>query len=265
MDWKTYFRFEDENEKPLERIVPDGGLCKIFRTVGCVGDSLASGEFESKDAAGEKGYHDMFEYSWGQFMARDCGFKAYNFSRGGMTAREYMESFAEANGFWSADKVCQAYILALGVNDIVNVHQPVGGIGDIDLGDWRNNNKETFAGYYAAIVQRLKENQPKARFFFVTMPRDENGSRSPEHTALLYKLTEIFEYSYVIDLDGYAPVYDAEFRKYFFLGGHMNAAGYAFTAKMFESYIDWIIRRSPEDFMQIGFVGTEFHNSEYKW
>lgn len=265
MDYKSYYRLGDGTEKPLERIVEDGGFCKIFRTVGCVGDSLASGEFESLDDAGNKGYHDMFEYSWGQFMARDCGFRANNFSRGGMTAREYMDSFADANGFWADDKVCQAYILALGVNDIINAGQSVGSEDDIDLSDWRNNNRETFAGNYAAIIQRLKEKQPKARFFLVTMPRDENGSRSPGHTALLYRLTEIFDYSYVIDLDKYGPVYDAEFRKYFFLGGHMNAAGYAFTAKLFESYIDYIIRHNPEDFTQIGFVGTGFHHRDHKW
>ncbi len=265
MDYKEIYRFCDKNEKPLDRIVSDGGLCGILRTLGCVGDSLASGEFESLDAAGNKGYHDMFEYSWGQFMARDCGLKAYNFSRGGMTAKEYMESFAEANGFWDDDKVCRAYILALGVNDIVNAKQPVGSDRDIDLSDWRNNNKETFAGNYAAIVQRLREKQPKARFFFVTMPRNENGSVSPAHTALLYRMTELFEYSYVIDLDRYGPVYDEEFRKYFFMGGHMNPAGYAFTAKLFESYIDWIIRQNPEDFAQIGFVGTGFYNAGCKW
>ena len=86
------------------------------------------------------------------------------------------------------------------------------------------------------------------------MPRDENGSRSKEHTALLYKFAEVFPFSYVIDLDAYAPVYDAEFRKYFFMGGHLNAAGYLFTARMFSSYIDYIIRHNPDDFTQIGFV-----------
>ena len=34
------------DEKPLDRIVSDGGFVGIFRTIACVGDSLASGEFE---------------------------------------------------------------------------------------------------------------------------------------------------------------------------------------------------------------------------
>ena len=217
--------FVGENEKPLDRLPVNGGYCSILRTLGCIGDSLASGEFESTDEAGNKGYHDKFEYSWGQFMARDCGITAYNFSRGGMTAKEYVESFAEENGFWDDDKLCRAYILALGVNDVINCRQPVGGVEDLCLQDWRKNNFETFAGYYAAIIQRLLEKQPKARFFFVTMPKDENGSRCPAHTALLHDLTKVFPFSYVIDLDTYGAVHDAALKDLFYLGGHLNAAG----------------------------------------
>ena len=81
--------YPGQNEKPLDHLVSGGGMSCILRTIGCVGDSLASGEFESLDENGKKGYHDYFEYSWGQFMAREIGSKVYNFSRGGMTAREY--------------------------------------------------------------------------------------------------------------------------------------------------------------------------------
>ena len=45
----------------------------------------------------------------------------------------------------------------------------------------------------------------------------------------------------------------------------MSATGYLLTARMFASYIDYIIRHNPEDFTQIGFVGTNFHNVNYKW
>ncbi|MBR0509752.1 MAG: SGNH/GDSL hydrolase family protein [Clostridia bacterium] len=262
MDIEKLYRFSDGTERPLDRLPDDGGFCGIFRTVGFIGDSLASGEFESTDEDGNRGYHDMFPYSWGQFMARDCGFTAYNFSQGGMSAKWYMDSFADEKGFWDTDKLCQAYVLALGVNDILNAKQTVGSEADIDLSDWRHNNRETFAGSYAAIVQRLREMQPRARFFFVTMPRDENGSRSPAHTAFLYRLAELIPHSYVIDLDRYAPVYDAAFRKQFFLGGHMSPAGYRFTAKLMEAYIDFIIRHNMQDFKDVGFIGTDLKAPE---
>ena len=100
------------DEKPLDNMVSDGGFCGIFRTIACIGDSLSSGEFESRKADGTKGYHDCFDYSWGQYMARMAGCKVYNFSRGGMTAEEYVENFADNNNLWSTDKLAQAYIIA---------------------------------------------------------------------------------------------------------------------------------------------------------
>ena len=261
MNMERYYRWNDPQEKPLEQLVPDGGYCAILRTIGCVGDSLSSGEFESEDAQGVKMYHDMFDYSWGQFLARDCGCTVYNFSRGGMTARDYMRSFAQENGYWDKDKLCQAYILALGVNDM-NGGQQVGSVDDVDLSDWRNN-ADTFAGYYGGIVQRLRENQPDARFFFVTAPRTENGSPFPAHTKLLHDLTDVFPHSYVIDLDRDGPVHDEAFRRTFYMGGHLNPAGYRLIAKQIETYIDWIIRRHADDFRQIAFVGTPYSNAQY--
>ena len=258
MDYKSLFF--DPAEKPLDRMVTDGGFCGIFRTIACVGDSLSSGEFEAVDDEGRKSYHDYFDYSWGQYLARMAGCKVYNFSRGGMSAKAYCEGFAANNGYWDADKAAQAYILALGVNDVLNQGQEVGSTADIDLSDWRSN-KPTFAGYYAQIIQRYKEIQPKARFFLMTMPNDRGNDpeiirRGEAHAKLLYELAEFFPFTYVIDLRKYAPEYTPEFRDMFYLYGHLNPCGYVFTAKMVASYIDYIIRHNMRDFIQTGFIGT---------
>lgn len=250
----------NENEKPLENLVTDGGFVGIFRTIACVGDSLSSGEFESIDDNGKKHYHDLYDYSWGQYIARMAGCKVYNFSKGGMTAKQYVESFADQRGFWDKELASQAYIIALGVNDLFNQHMPLGSIEDICLEDY-TKNEPSFCGYYAAIIQRYKEIQPDAKFFFMTMPKSASEAQNKiteELLALLNKLTVIFSNSYVIDLYNYAPVYDAFFRERFFLGGHMNACGYILTAKMVASYIDYIIRHNMDDFKQIGFVGTPY-------
>lgn len=247
------------DEKPLDTLVADGGFCGIFRTVACVGDSLSSGEFESVDKNGVKHYHDLFDYSWGQYLARMAGCKVYNFSRGGMTAREYCNGFASENGFWDEDKAAQAYIIALGVNDVINGGQTVGSVADVCLDDY-TKNADTFAGYYAKIIQRYKEIQPDAKFFLVTKPKDHRDERSDGADAmseLLYSFADTFSNTYVIDLRRYAPVYDEQFRKRFFLGGHMNAAGYLLSAKFIASYIDYIIRHNFEDFSEIGFVGYD--------
>lgn len=246
-----------ENEKPLDRIVYDGGYTRIFRTIGCIGDSLSSGEFESRDSEGKAGYHDYYDYSWGQYMARNAGIKVYNFSRGGMSAKWFMESYADACGVWTDEKKCQAYILALGVNDMYTKQVELGEISDIDMEN-PENNKPTFTGYYAQIIQRLKKNQPDAKFFLVTLPNGVDDLDSDNHARLLKEMAELFSNTYVIDLRTYSPKYDSEFKKKFFVGGHMNAAGYILTAQMITSYIDYIVRHNFEDFSQVGFIGTPY-------
>lgn len=248
-----------ENEKPLDRIVTDGGFCSIFRTIACIGDSLSSGEFESLKPDGTKRYHDFYEYSWGQFIGRSCGSKVYNFSMGGMTAQTYMESFADAKGFWNRNTLAQAYIVALGVNDIVNQNRELGSIADVCKEDYTKNGK-TFAGYYAQIVQRVQELQPRAKIFLVAMPShgNEKDEKRKAVRDLLEEFTKIFKNTYLIDLYTYAPVNDEAYAATFRLG-HMTPTGYVLTARMIESYIDYIIRKNPKDFNQVGFIGTDLY------
>ena len=244
------------NEKPLDNIVEGYSNTSIFRTIAFIGDSLSSGEFESRDEAGNPGYHDMYEYSWGQFIARKNGIKAYNFSRGGMTAKWYLDSFAEENNFWDKNKACQAYVIALGVNDLYNQNMEIGTIDDIDPNDYRNN-KPTFAGYYAQIISRYKEISPDAKFFFVTFPDSHNHNKeyvAQEMKKLLYNFAQCFSNAYVLDIHQYGPLFDEKFREKYFLYGHMNPMGYLFVAKIIDSYIDYIIRHNPDDFKLVGFI-----------
>ena len=253
-----WYEVPKKGENPLDELLPDGGYTAIFRRIACVGDSLSSGEFEALSADGNKSYHDIFEYSWGQFLARMTGSTAYNFSRGGMSAKEYCESFAEANGFWDKDKACQAYIIALGVNDILNAGQEIGSTADIDLENYENNAK-TFAGYFGKMIQKYREIQPYARFFLVTMPKqgkdDEvRTQKKKAHAKLLHDFAKLFPYTYVVDLFEHAPVYDEAFVEKFFLFGHLNPAGYLLTAKMIATYIDHIVRSDFKAFKQVGMI-----------
>ena len=253
----------DENEQPLDRLVTDGGFAGLFRTIACVGDSLSSGEFEAVNEEGKKTYHDYFDYSWGQYLARMAGCTVYNFSKGGMTAKAYCNSFAETKGYWAPELAAQAYIIALGVNDVCNQKQEVGTIEDVNLEDY-TQNKDTFAGWYGRVIQRYRAIRPDAKFFYMTMPRSgvsgERDEIAERHAALLYDFARVFPNSYVLDLRKYGPVYDSNFRQRFYLGGHMNPCGYILTAQMVASYLDYIIRHNIKDFKQVGFIGTPFRN-----
>ena len=245
-----------ENYK--DDFIYDGGYTAIFRTIACIGDSLSSGEFERIEPDGSRTYHDMYEYSWGQFISRMTGSKVYNLSRGGMTAKEYVESFSKENNFWEVE--AQAYIIALGVNDFFGFNYEVGEISDIDLNDYKNN-KDTVLGYYGAIIQRYKEISKDAKFFFVTLPKEidceKNKKYKEDFREKLYELTEVFSNSYVIDLYEHAPIYDEEFKEFFYLEGHLNPCGYIYTAKMIAKYIDAIIKENYKDFKRVGFIGKE--------
>lgn len=257
MDWEKELYCEDE--QPLDRLVDGYSCTSVFRSIAFIGDSLSSGEFETRDADGKKGFHDIFEYSWGQYIARKNGLIAYNFSKGGMTAEKYVKSFAAEKGFWDKDKATQAYVIALGVNDI-GTGIEIGTVDDIDLADWRKN-KPTFIGYYGAIISRYKEISPDAKFFFVTFPKTD---RDAERDAIVktvierfYELAKLFDNSYVIDLYQHGPVYDARFKEKFYLYGHMNPMGYILTARLIDSYIDYIVRHNSDDFEFTGLVGTD--------
>lgn len=257
MDWEKELYAADE--KPLDRLVDSYSNTSVFRKIAFVGDSLSSGEFETRDENGKAGYHDLYEYSWGQYIARKNGLLAYNFSRGGMTAKEYIETFAEQNGFWDKDKACQAYVIALGVNDLYGKNMELGSIDDIDPDDY-TKNKPTFLGYYAAIISRYKEISPDAKFFFVTFPSTDTGCNDKRTLGMIeamYSLAEYFDNSYVIDLYKYGPKYDKRFKEKYYLYGHLNPLGYVLTAKIVDSYIDYIVRHNPDDFKNIGFVGTD--------
>lgn len=251
--------FDNETEQPLDRLLTDGGYTAIFRTIACIGDSLSSGEFEAMGDDGNRTYHDMYEYSWGQFIARMCGSKVYNFSQGGMTAKYYCEKFADERGYWNSEYAAQAYIIALGVNDVLQKIE-MGTVDDIDLAD-RRNNGQTFAGYMGQIIQRVKEIQPRAKIFLMTMPRsaDEHDGEIKVHRDIIYQLANTFDNTYVLDFYQYAPIYDSTFREKFFLHGHMNPMGYLLTAQMTASYIDYIIRHNCDDFKEVGFIGTDLH------
>ena len=250
----------DKNEKPLQNMVTNGGYASIFRSFAVIGDSLSSGEFEVLDEQGNKYFLDLFEHSWGQYMARDMGSTCYNFSRGGMTAKEYMDSFALKNDFFNIKYSAQAYIIALGVNDLNNIDRFYdGNFGTYD--DIGDKNSKSFIGYYSAIIARYKEIQPDAKFFLMTFPKGERPQWAEKFRDLLYKLAEVYDNIYVLDLCENSPQYDVQFRKYNYLNGHLNPIGYRFTALMVESYIDYIIRHNIDEFKYVGLIGhsVDFH------
>lgn len=247
---------------PIAVISQDPGFCGIFHFWGFIGDSLCSGEHESHLQNGQKGYFDLYDYSWGQRMCAATGTKGDNYSQGGETTKGWIEHFwnnpnNRNNNIDAKADPKQAYIIALGVNDR-NCKFPVGDIEkDVNTADFQKN-ADTFAGCYAGIIQRVKSIQPDAKIFVVTDPgRYDNNENNP-YNEVIRGMAKKFTNIYVLDIAKYGPDYgpDSDFHHKYFTGGHLNAMGYQFTAWMFMTYINRIINDNPKDFEQVAFIGT---------
>lgn len=243
-------------ENPIATISQNPGWCTLIHRWGFIGDSLCSGEHEYQIEGVGTGYNDILEYSWGQRICAACGTTGDNYSQGGESAKGWIKNFWDVPCNRNRD-ICaktdlkQAYIMALGCND--NNMQIPSGNADTDIvKDDYTKNADNFIGNYAGIIQRIKSLQPEAKFFVVTMP-DDYGQET--YNVELRKLPQIFDNVYLMDIAKYGPSYkDPEFKKKYFLYGHMNAAGYQYTAWMFMTYINWIIENNWEDFSRIALV-----------
>ena len=229
-------------------------------TVGCIGDSLASGESAYTDG-GETEYVDLYDYSWPQFMAKLTGNTYYNFSKGGLSTRSWLTSNKGASLAFDGDHTCTGYIIGLGVNDVVKLGQNyLGASSDIDTSDYHNNG-DSFYGNYARIIQMIQENQPKAKIFILTMPRDDNSTFADFNTAIRYMAT-VFDNVYVIDLFKY---YLEEFQSGFIennkTSGHYNAIAYQYIGQLLLNELNNYMMKNYTEFKDVQFIGTEYYLS----
>ncbi len=262
-------------------LVADGGMTAILRTVGIFGDSLASGEQEYTQENGENGYYDDYDLSWGQFMARKCGITVTNYTRGGLTAFSFQNLASVKMAFYECNK-CKAYIIALGVNDCRRIEElykdGFGSMEDVDFSN-HENNKQSFVGYYAKMIQQIKQIEPYARIFVTTIPKsfpaekeaqkDEIAKKVLEtrdkHAEFLRSLPNYFDRVYVIDLRAQDYYLDTEeFKRKYRLGGHLSSAGYKYFSDVFATYIDHIINENPEEFSSVGLIGTPYKHKNHK-
>jgi lysophospholipase L1-like esterase len=236
------------NEKPLDVIEKSGGYTSIFHKIGVVGDSLASGAIQiSSDGIAL----DRPEYSWGASIARATGCTVLNFSQGGMQAARWNTDTLGQNAVLP-ENLCTAYIIALGNND---QSLTIGTSADINLSDY-HQNANSFYGNYAKIIQRLKEVQPKARFFLTIYPY-KTWVVSGINQAIK-DICAMFSYCYLIDLYQYSPfVYGAP-NPYMTGSIHLNTIGYQRWAWQIMSYIDYIVRNKMSDFVDVELIGTSY-------
>lgn len=253
---------EVPNENPLSVIRKDAGLLHVFRKVGCIGDSLSSGCCVFKNAQGIEQGADLYEFSWGQYLARMTGNTYYNFSRGGWSTRDWLTGDLGGNLAFDGNHACDCYFIGLGQNDN-NQSIPVGTRGDINLSD-PAQNADTYYGNYGKIIQKIQVRYPKAKIFVMTDPLDK--ASSPENNGYndaVRTIATMFNNVYLMDLYRYGKemydYYGANLLSINKRYAHFNAVGYYLCALNIATYADWIMRKNPTEFLEVEFINTDMY------
>lgn len=237
---------------PLKVIKETPGYTRMFKTIGCIGDSVTKGYVTSSS-----GGVDLVDYSYPTYLERMCGNKVYNWGVSGATSKSWLEGYKGSTAHiecFDGNHKCDAYIIGLGGNDgSKNNYVPVGSLDDIK--ENYNDNPNTFYGNMDKIIRKIKEIQPKAKIFLTTY--------------LIYKLSRILPYEkatrilatkyencYLLDLHLYGERYCDDFD--YSDTHHKNALGYLKKAHMIATYIDWVVRNNKADFTNVQFIGTDY-------
>lgn len=226
---------------------------------------------------------DMYELSWGQQIVRLLGSDGYNFSVGGESCKRWCTG-ADNNRRWNKVRtettVRDVYTIALGVNDrnywlnnqtsvvdypCVTAYPNQSQYGsltiteenvtdDVDFTDY-DNNENSYAGWYAGIIQRVKSVRPDAHIFCLTNPSIESEWNQVIRI-LVNKFNELYPNTiWLVDLRTYNP-FNNQIRTYIDLNGHYSAFGYLYGAYQISTYIDWIIRNNILAFKGSSLIGT---------
>jgi lysophospholipase L1-like esterase len=227
-----------------------------FLKIGCIGDSLASGESQYTKNDGSTGLVDLYNHSWPQFMARKYGIECINFSVGGLSTRTW---HTHSKGWPLAQEpnnICNAYIIGLGQNDRGKLGDDyLGTISDIDTANGENN-ADSFYGNYAKIIQRIKTLQPKARFFLLT---DPIIAADHAYNTAVADIADALPNCHLIDLTEYASMYTGSgFFAVNKRGGHYNSVAYNYMGELIGKAISAYMYSNPGEFADVEFIGTEY-------
>lgn len=215
------------------------GIYKIFKKVGCIGDSWTAGYLDS----GSRVYGRSDGYAWTDYMVFN-GTEWVNGGYSGAMTSTYLTDEIISNGGGhlaiEAAGQCQAYIIGLGFND----SRPVSS-GGLTLGtsaDIGDTTKDTFYSWYARIVDWTMGLNDKAFIFCQTMyPPLNNGvtdfaSRFAPYNAAIRDIVAYYQTGgndkvRLLDLENRADLYASLGRGWDVNGSHHGCVGYAFLAE----------------------------------
>lgn len=244
-----------EVKKDIDPIVNprfDGGYANILNTINFCGDSLTKGQQEAIDSEGKISYIDMQDYSFGTRVGKILGNDVKIFAKGGLTAKAFYKAYHLE--LLKDENKAMAYNIYLGTNDRNNSPYVVGNKEDIDLID-KNNNSNSFYGWYAKIIQTIQEAQPRAKIFLMALPKNAQATKSIPYNEAIKELTEIFDNCFLIDTFNQWDEQTTSWMAKYGSGTHLNSMGYQKYAFDWVVNVNNIIEKNMKEFRDVGFIG----------
>lgn len=227
IDTRSYFNL---SENP--------GFLSCFPRVAVIGDSLSAGECVSNDT-GAIVYNDNHDYSWGKYLEKATGNNWTICARGGETTST-VQSYSAFNNLMENITDYQCIFLALGVNDYTD---------GVAVGEFFEN--------YNHIIDNINnafDSKGLNRPVIFTLTSPEPGMED-DFNLMISSCAQ--SNVYCLDLAYNCKKYTgSEFLTACRRGPHFNAIGYKYISMIISSYVNYVIKRNPDLFSQIEFIGT---------
>lgn len=195
----------------------------LFRSIGIVGDSYASGELAMNDK-----FVDHYNMSWGQILARKNGATTINYSRGGQTTRGWLTDTERGLDLLNSTKPQDLYILSLGINDYQKLGKDyLGSEDDID------KETDTYFGNYGKIIKAVETHAPNAKIVLATLSQTDNAA--PDYNQAVQTLAKHFSITCIVLNDD--PFFTSDLYLNHMHGGHPTGPVYAEMANAYERLI----------------------------
>lgn len=202
----------------------------LFSKFGVIGDSYASGElYYNSD------YHDKYNISWGQILARKLGTTCTNYSRGGLTTRSWLTN-AKGLPLILSSPAEDIYYCALGINDVYSLGpEYLGSSSDLkdDYTDIPSTDYDTFYGNYGRIITQVKAYAPHAKIVMFTCAATTGNY--PMFNSAIIAIAKYYNIPYIVQAED--PFFQTDVYT-MMAGGHPTAIGYSGMAEAFERLLN---------------------------
>lgn len=222
-------------KEDLEKL-SDLNILGIFDSIGGVGDSLMSGYINTTDSSiGSDA--TVYSKSWLTQISKIIGVDITHYSYQGATTKNWLQN-QEEHYENIVTNPCDAYFLALGTNDSSDwANIPVGTAADM------GTDTESFYGMYAKVIARIREANPRATIFMLSM----YWTGFPTYNAAIEAMSKVTDKAYYIDITDMNDKYP-QYRQ----GYHFNAIGYYYIAKSIIERTSKVILDNYQDFNNLG-------------